>query len=186
MRCIPRPGVPRAAYRKIIDVLGRLGRERICARRFEQLAATFTDRGVTFAFGGEERPFPLDLIPRVIAAARVGTLAAGVRQRVLALEAFLDDVYGEGHGAFDDGVMPRRLILTSPHFRREAVGLPQEYGARITVSGIDIVRDERGNAVRSRGQRAHSLGRVVRDREPSRDDPELSIVVLALSRASCR
>jgi uncharacterized circularly permuted ATP-grasp superfamily protein len=136
------PGVPRAAYRKIIDVLDDFGAVDLRSR-FDQLAATFTDRGVTFAFGGEERPFPLDLIPRVIAAAEWEHLAAGVRQRVLALEAFLDDIYGEGN-CFRDGVMPRRLILTSPHFRREAVGITKERGARITVSGIDIVRDEVG------------------------------------------
>lgn len=111
--------------------------------RFDQLGRTFTDRGVTFALGGEERPFPLDLIPRIIAAVEWEDLAAGVRQRVHALEAFLDDVYGSG-GCFKDGLIPRRLIMTSPHFRREAVGIGEQNGARITVSGIDIVRDEYG------------------------------------------
>jgi uncharacterized circularly permuted ATP-grasp superfamily protein len=111
--------------------------------RFDQLGRTFTDRGVTFALGGEERPFPLDLIPRIIAAVEWEDLAAGVRQRVHALEAFLDDVYGSG-GCFKDGLIPRRLIMTSPHFRREAVGIAEQHGARITVSGIDIIRDEDG------------------------------------------
>jgi uncharacterized circularly permuted ATP-grasp superfamily protein len=98
---------------------------------------------VTFALGGEERPFPLDLIPRIIAAVEWEELAAGVRQRVYALEAFLDDVYGAG-ACFSDGLIPRRLVTTSPHFRREAVGIVEQNGARITVSGIDIVRDESG------------------------------------------
>ena len=89
MRSIPRRAYREPAYRKIIDVLDDLGAADLRSS-FEQLAATFTDRGVTFAFGGEERPFPLDLIPRVIAAAEWEHLAAGVRQRVLALEAFFD------------------------------------------------------------------------------------------------
>jgi len=129
-------------YRKIIGVLADL-KESDLRSRFDHLGQTFTDRGVTFALGGEERPFPLDLIPRIIAAAEWEELAAGVRQRVHALEAFLDDVYGEGM-CFSDGLMPRRLVTTSPHFRREAFGIVEQNGARITVSGIDIVRDESG------------------------------------------
>src|SRR4051812_46941651 len=63
----------------------------------------FTDRGVTYDFAGEERPFPLDLIPRVIDAVEWDLVARGVRQRVKALEAFLADVYGAGR-VFADGV----------------------------------------------------------------------------------
>jgi uncharacterized circularly permuted ATP-grasp superfamily protein len=129
-------------YRKIVAVLADLKASELRSR-FDHLGQTFTDRGVTFALGGEERPFPLDLIPRIIAAAEWDELAAGVRQRVHALEAFLDDVYGEG-ACFRDGLVPRRLVTTSPHFRREAVGIVEQNGARITVSGIDIVRDEGG------------------------------------------
>jgi uncharacterized circularly permuted ATP-grasp superfamily protein len=136
------PGVPRPAYSKIVDVLADLKTSDLRSR-FDQLGRTFTDRGVTFALGGEERPFPLDLIPRIIAAVEWEELAAGVRQRVYALEAFLDDIYGAG-SCFSDGLIPRRLVTTSPHFRREAVGIVEQNGARITVSGIDIVRDESG------------------------------------------
>lgn len=129
-------------YRKIVDVLADLKTSDLRSR-FDHLGQTFTDRGVTFALGGAERPFPLDLIPRIIAATEWEELAAGVRQRVHALEAFLDDVYSEG-ACFSDGLIPRRLVTTSPHFRREAVGIVEQNGARITVSGIDIVRDESG------------------------------------------
>jgi uncharacterized circularly permuted ATP-grasp superfamily protein len=108
------------------------------------LGRTFAERGVTFALGGEERPFPLDLIPRIITALEWDTLSAGIRQRILALEAFLNDVYGPGD-CLNDGVVPRALITTSPHFCREAVGIVPEHAARITVSGIDIVRDELGS-----------------------------------------
>ena len=62
--------------------------------RSDQLARMFTDRGVTYDYAGEERPFPLDLIPRVIDAVEWDLIARGVKQRVLALEAFLADVYG--------------------------------------------------------------------------------------------
>jgi uncharacterized circularly permuted ATP-grasp superfamily protein len=136
------PGVPRQLYRAIVEIINRYDAAEL-GSRFEQLARTFTDRGVTFALGGVERPFPLDLIPRVISALEWQALAAGISQRVRALEAFLDDVYGEGR-IFDERVVPRALIASSPHFRREAFGVSHENAARITVSGIDVIRDEQG------------------------------------------
>ena len=136
------PGVPRPPYREIVDVLTHLPPAELHSR-YDQLAQTFTERGVTFALGGEERPFPLDLIPRIIAAREWDELASGLRQRVRALEAFLDDIYGDG-ACFRDGVVPRRLVTSSPHFRREAAHVAPTNGARIVVSGIDIIRDEAG------------------------------------------
>jgi uncharacterized circularly permuted ATP-grasp superfamily protein len=136
------PGLPRPLYRDIVDVLEKFDATELRSR-FEQLGRTFTDRGVTFALGGEERPFPLDLIPRVISAIEWDGLAAGIRQRVRALEAFLDDVYGPGK-VFEDGVVPKALVSSSPHFHREAFGISPSHAARITVSGIDVIRDEQG------------------------------------------
>ena len=136
------PGVPRALYRSVVELINRFDTVEL-AQRFDQLAKTFTERGVTFALGGEERPFPLDLIPRIISANEWDALAQGIRQRVLALEAFLDDVYGAGR-VFDEGVVPRALVTTSSHFHREAFGIAPTRAARITVSGIDLIRDELG------------------------------------------
>jgi uncharacterized circularly permuted ATP-grasp superfamily protein len=103
----------------------------------------FTDRGVTYDFAGEERPFPLDLIPRVIDALEWDLVSRGVRQRVKALEAFLEDVYGQGK-AFDDGVVPWSLVFTSEKFRREVAGITPPNGVRVHVAGIDLIRDEQG------------------------------------------
>ena len=137
------PGVPRPIYKEIVDVLSDLKTADLRSR-FDQLGRTFTERGVTYATGGEERPFPLDLIPRIIAAVEWGVLSSGIRQRVRALEAFLSDVYGSGE-CLNDGLVPRRLITSSPHFRREAMGIVPPGTPRIVVSGIDIIRDELGN-----------------------------------------
>src|ERR1039457_3762217 len=109
--------------------------------RGDQLARVFTDRGVTYDFAGEERPFPLDLIPRVIDAVEWDLLTRGVRQRALALEAFLADVYGSGR-VFDDGVMPWRLVYTSPRFRREVADFAPPTGVPVAVGGIDLRSEE--------------------------------------------
>ena len=137
------PGVPRPIYQEIVKILENFNADDL-RFRFDQLGRTFSERGVTFALGGEERPFPLDLIPRIITAIKWEGLSAGIQQRVHALEAFLNDVYGHGQ-CLDDGIVPRALITSSPHFCRESKGIVPENAARITVSGIDIIRDETGS-----------------------------------------
>jgi uncharacterized circularly permuted ATP-grasp superfamily protein len=137
-----RQGVPRQPYSAIFAALEPFDATELRFRA-DQLARMFTDRGVTFAFAGEERPFPLDLIPRVLDALEWDEITRGVQQRVRALEAFLADVYGDGQ-VFDDRVVPRRLVLSSGHFHREAVGVDPPNGARVNVAGIDLIRDEAG------------------------------------------
>ncbi|MGH9071012.1 MAG: alpha-E domain-containing protein [Acidimicrobiales bacterium] len=100
-------------------------------------------QGITFSFSGEERPFPLDLVPRVISAAEWSVVAAGVAQRVRALEAFLDDIYGAGE-ILAEGLVPRRLVVTSKHFHREAAGIRAPNGVRVHVAGIDLARGSDG------------------------------------------
>ena len=111
--------------------------------RSEYMSSTYLDRGVTFAVGGKERPFPLDIVPRIIEAERWRQVEAGLAQRVRALEAFLDDAYGPGR-AFDDGVIPRRVVSTSPHLHRVVHGFTPPGGVRIHVCGIDLIRDAEG------------------------------------------
>jgi uncharacterized circularly permuted ATP-grasp superfamily protein len=137
-----RPGEARGPYQALLAALQPLDPAELRFRS-DQLASLFTDRGVTFDYAGEERPFPLDLIPRIIDAAEWDLVTRGVRQRVLALEAFLADVYGPAR-VVEDGVVPWPLIATSRHFRREAHGLTPPGGVRIHIAGTDLVRDEQG------------------------------------------
>lgn len=135
-------GEPRPAYRSLFATLQPLSGGDLRSRA-DQLARVFTDRGVTFAYGGEERPFPLDLIPRIIDAVEWDLVTRAVRQRVRALEKFLADIYGPGE-VLRDGVVPRRLVQTSAHFHREAYGIEPANGVRVQVSGVDLIRDEVG------------------------------------------
>ena len=112
--------------------------------RAEALSRAFSDQGITFSLSGQERPFPLDLVPRVISAAEWTRLERGITQRVKALECYLDDVYGEQE-ILNDGVIPRRLVTSCEHFYRQAAGIVPPNGVRIHVAGIDLIRDERGN-----------------------------------------
>jgi len=136
------PGKPRAAYDALVSVLQPMDPAEL-RYRADQLARVFTDRGVTYDYAGEERAMPTDLIPRVIDAAEWDLVSKGVRQRVRVLEAFLADVYGQGR-AFDDGVLPWSLVVTSEKFRREVAGITPQNNVRVHVAGIDLIRDEQG------------------------------------------
>ena len=136
-------GKVRSNYRQIESVLASMTKSELIGRT-EALASSYLAQGVTFDFAGEERPFPLDAVPRVIAREEWSYLEAGIKQRVKVLEAFLADVYGK-QNAIRDGVIPAGLIATSEHFHRAAAGIDPANGVRIQVSGIDLIRDEIGD-----------------------------------------
>ncbi len=133
----------RAPYRMLHESLQRSGTGELRAG-VDALARAYLNQGVTFDVGGEERPFPLDIVPRVIDDESWSTIEAGVRQRVHALEAFLADVYGSQR-AVADGVVPRSVITSSSHFLRAAHGIEPPNGVRVHVGGIDLIRDEQGD-----------------------------------------
>ncbi len=132
----------REAYRELYQTLAQMTQEELRGRT-ESLASSYLAQGVTFDFAGEERPFPLDAVPRVIAYDEWSRIEAGVKQRVRALEAFLDDAYGNQH-CVRDGILPAGLISSSQYFYRQAAGIRSANGVRIQVSGIDLIRDEHG------------------------------------------
>jgi uncharacterized circularly permuted ATP-grasp superfamily protein len=137
------PSKVRGNYRQIHQALASMTQDELVGRT-EALASSYLSQGVTFDFAGEERPFPLDAVPRVIDRDEWSYLEAGIKQRVKVLEAFLADVYGPAN-AVRDGVVPANLIATSSHFHRAAVGIDPANGVRIQVSGIDLIRDEMGD-----------------------------------------
>lgn len=137
-----KPGLARSSYKDIHAALAQMTQDELRGRT-DALASSYLAQGVTFDFAGEERPFPLDAVPRVIDQDEWTTVESGIKQRVRALEAFLDDIYGT-QSAVKDGVIPARLITSSSHFHREAAGIRAANGVRIQVSGIDLIRDENG------------------------------------------
>ncbi|WP_044486666.1 circularly permuted type 2 ATP-grasp protein [Mycobacterium colombiense] len=135
-------GAVRGPYKGIYAELAPSDASELKARA-EALSRAFLDQGITFSLSGQERPFPLDLVPRVISAAEWTRLERGITQRVKALEMYLDDVYGDQE-ILNDGVIPRRLVTSCEHFHRQAMGIVPPNGVRIHVAGIDLIRDEKG------------------------------------------
>jgi len=136
------PGVPHAQSRALFAALQAMSASDLDGRS-AAMARAFRDQGITFSLSGEERPFPLDLVPRVVQAAEWVDVERGVVQRVRALEAFLADVHA-GQEVLKDGVVPRRVVTSSSAHVTAAYGVVPANGVRVHVSGIDLIRDEAG------------------------------------------
>ncbi len=140
-------GEVRPHYRSLVDRLAAI-RPTDLERRERLRDGIFRTQGITFTVYGDgegvERTFPMDLIPRVIPADEWAVIEAGVRQRVTTLNRFLDDLYVGEQAALNDGIVPRWLVRTANDFRREAFGIPMPHEARCLVSGVDLIRDDRG------------------------------------------
>ncbi|MFA6143313.1 MAG: circularly permuted type 2 ATP-grasp protein [Sulfurimonas sp.] len=87
-----------------------------------------------------ERSFPFDMIPRIIPKEEFDHLEAGIIQRVKALNAFLNDVYGE-QKILNDGIVPREYVDSAKGFLPEFMGVISPKGIRTHISGIDLVKD---------------------------------------------
>ncbi|WP_029150497.1 circularly permuted type 2 ATP-grasp protein [Microbacterium indicum] len=136
------PGDARDTYRTFHAALARMTSDELRGRT-DALASSYLAQGVTFDFAGEERAMPVDPLPRIIHYDEWVRVEAGVRQRVRALEAFLDDAYG-AQRAVADGVIPAKLVASSEYFSRQAAGIRYANGVRVHVGGIDLIRDEHG------------------------------------------
>jgi uncharacterized circularly permuted ATP-grasp superfamily protein len=130
-------------YADVVSVVAEMSSEEL-AGRAHRLARAFMDQGVTFDLDGEERPFPLDVVPRIFTTNEWQAISDGVAQRVRALEAFLDDIYNSAR-ILHDGLIPHHLITSSPGFLRSVKAVNPPNGVRIQVAGIDIVREEDGS-----------------------------------------
>ncbi|WP_420446864.1 circularly permuted type 2 ATP-grasp protein [Candidatus Poriferisodalis sp.] len=142
-----RDGTIRPLYQAIVERFSGMDaaelrrRERIIEEEFRRQGITFTVYGDS---KGTERTWPMDLFPRLIAAAEWQEIEKGLAQRVTALNRFLADVYtGEG-AAMADGIVPAWLVRSSAGFERNAFGISVPHDAHCVIAGIDLVRDVEG------------------------------------------
>jgi uncharacterized circularly permuted ATP-grasp superfamily protein len=136
-------GCARSHYARLFGRLGSMAPAQFEERR--KLAdLAFLLQGITFTVysdgRGTERLFPFDLIPRILPQPEWAHIERGLSQRVVALNFFLQDVYGK-QLILKDRKIPASLVYSCRHFRREMVGLQVPHGIYTHISGIDLVRD---------------------------------------------
>ena len=126
--------------------LARQPQEMMRSRR-DEAEMIFRRVGITFAVygdkdetgAGNERLIPFDLIPRIIPSHEWREMEKGLRQRVTALNRFLEDIY-HGQEILKAGVIPAEPVLNNAQFRKEMMGLNVPGGIYSIIAGIDIVR----------------------------------------------
>ncbi len=144
-----RSGAMRSTYQTLAETLSRLPREEL-QRRKQSAELSFLTQGITFTvYGreeGTERIFPYDLLPRLVTAQEWSRIERGLTQRIIALNLFLRDVYSEGK-ILNDRVVPRELVYSCKHFRRQMRGLQVPRNVYIAVVGTDLLRVRSGEFV---------------------------------------
>ncbi len=140
------PGVPRRGASALIARLGELPQAEL-NRRQKAAEVSMMQAGVTFTvYGnnqGTDRIIPFDLIPRIIESHDWEKLEAGLKQRVIALNLFLIDIYGD-QKIVKDGIIPAHVIHSGKSFRPQCVGLRPPKDVWCHINGIDLVRDSDG------------------------------------------
>ncbi len=146
-------GTPRPAAAALVRELERLGPDGLLEAG-QRRDAVFMQQGITFETGGEgggydpahpgkERPFPLDLVPRVLSGEEWREIKRGLAQRIRALNHFVDDVY-HAREIVREGLVPWRLVAGCPHFARAVHGIRPPGGVYTHVAGCDLVRHSDG------------------------------------------
>ncbi|MDV3457829.1 circularly permuted type 2 ATP-grasp protein [Sphingomonas sp. HF-S4] len=112
-------------------------------RRQQSAEAAFRQLGITFAVYGDsdaaERIIPFDIVPRVFLQHEWSRLCEGLVQRTQAINAFLEDIYGERR-ILKEGLIPPELIYRNEQFRPEVAGIRPPHGVWAHICGIDLVR----------------------------------------------
>lgn len=137
---------PRPGAEAVVNCFNELPLEELKRR---QLSAekSLLQMGITFSVYGDEqgseRIFPFDIIPRIIPRNEWAQLEAGLKQRILALNMFIDDLYHE-QKILKDKIIPAELVLSASGFRPECIGLNPPRGIWCHLTGTDLVRGADG------------------------------------------
>ncbi|HEX4229151.1 MAG TPA: circularly permuted type 2 ATP-grasp protein [Bryobacteraceae bacterium] len=142
-------GETRLQYKELLDYFLSLSLDELRSRK-QSADLAFLNQGITFTvYGrqeGTERIFPHDLLPRLITAAEWQQIERGLTQRITALNLFLHDIYNEGR-ILAEGVVPREIVYSCKHFRRQMRGMQVPRNVHIAVMGTDLIRLQNGEFV---------------------------------------
>ncbi len=139
-------GVPRPGADRLLAYMAAMSPKELGERR---LAADLAIKvmGVTFTVYTEgknvDRAWPFDIIPRVITSKEWERTEAGLKQRVAALNHFIQDVYG-ARRIVKDGIFPESVLAESVNLRPQCAGMKPRGGIWAHICGSDLVRDGDG------------------------------------------
>jgi uncharacterized circularly permuted ATP-grasp superfamily protein len=143
---ISSPGYARKSSRRLASYLSSLTHEELLEKKTAAELAIKT-MGVSFTVysdaGNIDREWPFDIIPRIIAAKEWDQTSEGLKQRLRAINLFINDIYND-QKIFKDKVVPKELIFESTNFRKECLGIKPRYGVWAHVCGTDLIKGDSG------------------------------------------
>jgi uncharacterized circularly permuted ATP-grasp superfamily protein len=139
-------GRARPASRSLIKYLNQLGQQALQDRK-DAADVTIEQMGISFTVysDGEniDRAWPFDIIPRVIDKQTWEQVEKGLKQRLIAINHFIDDLYHD-QNVIKDSIIPEYIIEKSKNFRPECKGISPPHSVWAHICGTDLVRDEKG------------------------------------------
>lgn len=139
-------GTPRKEMLPLIEHMNALSSKDL-HRRQKAAEHALYQQGITFSvYGnkkGTEKIFPFDILPRIVTAAEWEVLERGMKQRIKALNLFIDDIYND-QKILKDKIIPKELVLSSDCYLKQCKGLSPPKGIWIHITGTDLVRDGDG------------------------------------------
>jgi uncharacterized circularly permuted ATP-grasp superfamily protein len=137
----------RHSYRQVLHTLENLNLQSLHDKQ-KQASDFFMNQGITFTVysddnQGIERIFPFDIIPRIITKSDWLEVESGIKQRLLALNMFLEDIYN-AQNIIKDGIIPASLIASCPHYIQEVQGIKVPHNIHVHIAGIDLIRGAKG------------------------------------------
>lgn len=139
-------GQPRPGIQLLVDKIESLPNGDLQLRQ-KAAEALLLKMGITFnVYGqdqGTEKIFPFDLIPRIISDSDWQQIEAGLKQRIFALNEFLQDIYNDKK-ILKDKIIPKELILSSKTYRKEFEGFTPPKRIWCHVTGTDLIRGADG------------------------------------------
>jgi uncharacterized circularly permuted ATP-grasp superfamily protein len=140
-------GKPRAYSQELCDYLKNLSDKEINELKAAADSAIHV-MGITFRVyndeeGSIDRAWPFDIVPRLIDKSEWQEIEKGLKQRVKALNMFIDDLYNE-QNVINDGVFPASLLKKSKNYLEECRGFSPPHGVWAHICGSDLVRDNKG------------------------------------------
>lgn len=144
---INRTGEPRSFSKELSEFLATLDNDEINEFKAASDLAIQT-MGITFRVyndeeGSIDRAWPFDIIPRMIDKKEWDVIEVGLKQRVKALNMFINDLYNE-QNIIKDGVFPENLLEKSKNFLPQCKGFTPPLGVWAHICGSDLVRDNDG------------------------------------------
>jgi len=138
---------PKDHYRLLYSILKQFS-EAEFKEKHELAQSSFLRQGITFTVygedGGTERTMPFDFVPIIIPGEKWEIIEKGMKQRVEALNLFLEDVYHEQE-IIKAGIIPKELVEQNCYYYKQVAGINIPMNNHIFLAGIDLIRDEHGD-----------------------------------------